>query len=344
MSDAIFPAELVPEKPRAAVPLRDSTWHWTVVVLGIVFLFGLQSAAWILPRQWLQAAGWIFFVPLELFLCIYPFVTRRESGFSWPGVRRIVIEALWAVPLTFGMIFAVYLCAVLLYLLLPEVRLTPKRYEDMQQAQPTLWIYLFMLGATTIGPVAEEIFFRGFLLNAFRARMPLAFAVLLQGAIFGVIHYYEIAPTVVTAIMGVLLGLIYQWRRSLWTPIFVHSAYNLLSVIGVLVAMHQNANAPMLGVMAEGDGSTCVVGKVVPGSPAAEAGVQAGDVIVEVDGESVADFPAMIAKIRKRKAGEVAALKIKRGDEQLEFSIPLKSRAELFSQPLPEELPDEQTD
>src|SRR4051794_39536546 len=102
MSDAVVIPELASKDPSAAVPLRESTWHWAFVLVGILALFAVQSSGWLLPQEWRPLAVWICFLALEIFLCVFPFLTRRESGVSIPAPRRLVIEALWAIPLTLG--------------------------------------------------------------------------------------------------------------------------------------------------------------------------------------------------------------------------------------------------
>lgn len=59
------------------------------------------------------------------------------------------------------------------------------------------------------------------------------------------------------------------------------------------------------------------VASVTPGSPAAAAGLQPGDYIIEADGRAVAGLPAkqMAAKLRAMKPGEQLRLTLKRGTQ-----------------------------
>jgi S1-C subfamily serine protease len=52
---------------------------------------------------------------------------------------------------------------------------------------------------------------------------------------------------------------------------------------------------------------------MVPGSPAARAGLQAGDVIVQVDTTPIADIRAFANALRALQPGATIALTIRRG-------------------------------
>jgi len=65
---------------------------------------------------------------------------------------------------------------------------------------------------------------------------------------------------------------------------------------------------------------------VIPGSPAAKAGLKAGDIIMSFDGESLdADHP-LSGRLAKRNPGDVAVLGVKRGEKTLEIHLTLGDR------------------
>lgn len=68
-----------------------------------------------------------------------------------------------------------------------------------------------------------------------------------------------------------------------------------------------------------------VVGKVEPGTPAAKAGVQEGDVILAFDSQKL-DQDALTALLLKRKAGDTIALTILRDNKQIELKVTLSAR------------------
>jgi regulator of sigma E protease len=62
------------------------------------------------------------------------------------------------------------------------------------------------------------------------------------------------------------------------------------------------------------------IGRVVEGSPAEQAGLQPGDVVVAVDGEPVQRWEELSRQVRER-GGQPLALTIKRADQQLNIQL-----------------------
>jgi S1-C subfamily serine protease len=85
---------------------------------------------------------------------------------------------------------------------------------------------------------------------------------------------------------------------------------------------------PLLGVVSEpgprGDGATVV--EVGSGSAAAEAGIEVGDVITEVDGARVGDPAELAAAIAAHRVGETLELTLIRDGETLRLGVTLGAR------------------
>ncbi len=65
------------------------------------------------------------------------------------------------------------------------------------------------------------------------------------------------------------------------------------------------------------------VAEVVPGSPAAEAGLTEGDTITELDGERIDSTEALIAAIDSRRPGDTVSVKIERGSKSSTVKVTL---------------------
>ncbi|MBI5732818.1 trypsin-like peptidase domain-containing protein [Candidatus Jorgensenbacteria bacterium] len=67
---------------------------------------------------------------------------------------------------------------------------------------------------------------------------------------------------------------------------------------------------------------------VVSGSPAAKAGLQAEDIILEVNGEKLDKGKTLGSVIQKYNIGDTVAVKVRRGDQMLTFTVKLEERPE----------------
>jgi S1-C subfamily serine protease len=85
------------------------------------------------------------------------------------------------------------------------------------------------------------------------------------------------------------------------------------------------AERPYLGVTLEESDNQIVVREVAPNSPAAEAGLQAGDVIVSINSTAVTTSQEAVELIRGLNAGDIVTLEIRRTDETLTVEATLSS-------------------
>ncbi len=83
-------------------------------------------------------------------------------------------------------------------------------------------------------PVAEEIFFRGFIFGGFRGRFSFATAALISAAIFGVFHYTGAGSLGVVpqlAFLGFALAWVYEETGSIYPTMAIHATNNLLAFV-----------------------------------------------------------------------------------------------------------------
>jgi putative serine protease PepD len=69
-----------------------------------------------------------------------------------------------------------------------------------------------------------------------------------------------------------------------------------------------------------------VISTITPGSAAADAGLQLGDIVVAVDGDPIGDFTDLAAVIRNYAVGDVVELEVIRDGDTLVVSAELGSR------------------
>jgi membrane protease YdiL (CAAX protease family) len=97
--------------------------------------------------------------------------------------------------------------------------------------------FVTLLGAGFLAPVAEELFFRGFLYTALRQRLGIAAAVTISSLVFAVGHIDVPAVVAASFIMGIALALAYEYTRSLWVAIAIHAFNNSLATVLVYLLM-----------------------------------------------------------------------------------------------------------
>jgi serine protease Do len=73
-----------------------------------------------------------------------------------------------------------------------------------------------------------------------------------------------------------------------------------------------------------------IVKSVVPGSPAAAAGVRTRDLITHLDGSEIRNSPELLQVLAKRQPGDTVKLSVLRDEEKLEINVTLKRRNEIF--------------
>ena len=93
--------------------------------------------------------------------------------------------------------------------------------------------------------------------------------------------------------------------------------------LGVSLAPLTPQIARQLGVPAE---EGVVVADVVEGGPAQRAGIRQGDVVVEVNRQPAKKVEDVAAALAKLKEGDMALLRIRRGDSALFIAVPVGGR------------------
>ncbi len=81
-----------------------------------------------------------------------------------------------------------------------------------------------------LGPILEELLFRGAVMDVLLRNYRPAGAIVLSGLVFGVFHINP-AQVVGACFIGFLLGWLYYRTRSLWPGILVHVLNNSLAVV-----------------------------------------------------------------------------------------------------------------
>jgi membrane protease YdiL (CAAX protease family) len=192
-----------------------STW----VVVAAVSVGGLIPTG--LGAICIDAAWLLALVPL----CRNGDVRPSDFGLRRPTLRGGAFLAV-------GTVLA-YTLVALIWDELANVPYAPNPF-DRPTHQGALAIALAAISAL-LSPVAEELFFRGFVYRALRYHLSVPAASVWVGLMFGLIHtQYSLAVLPELIALGIMLCLVYEYSGSLFPCILVTS---YLDVGGILSAL-----------------------------------------------------------------------------------------------------------
>jgi uncharacterized protein len=78
----------------------------------------------------------------------------------------------------------------------------------------------------------EELAFRGYLQKALEFSTSAGIAIVTQGIIFGLVHFYQgIKLVTIIIVLGTMLGLLAHWRRKLWPGMMFHALQDILGAV-----------------------------------------------------------------------------------------------------------------
>ncbi len=88
------------------------------------------------------------------------------------------------------------------------------------------------------------------------------------------------------------------------------------------------------------DGNGILITEVIENSPAKEAGLKAGDVIIKVDDEEVVDISDIQKAVRQKEKGEEVEITLLRNKKKKELTVEVAEPPESLNQPFMYHLPD----
>lgn len=192
---------------------------------GIQYAMGLLTKGWMmilitLLCDMVLMAGfgtWYYFRERQ-----YPFRPNYKSAFSLKNIGCIIVMGVLGQ-------YASNLIATLTGVLIPSAM---DSYEDLAQnfdlstASPVLMI----LAVCIVGPIAEELVFRGMIFGKLRRAFSFWPAAIISGIMFGVFHM-NIMQGVYASVLGVLLAYVYEKTQTIFGSIFFHIVFNASSYI-----------------------------------------------------------------------------------------------------------------
>jgi membrane protease YdiL (CAAX protease family) len=99
-------------------------------------------------------------------------------------------------------------------------------------------IHQLLIGVVVVigAPIGEELFFRGFLFGALRARNRFAVAAIISSLAFGLVHVVDgnwfLVPVMFA--VGTCFAYLYEREGRILTPIAAHMTFNLIGMLFIV--------------------------------------------------------------------------------------------------------------
>lgn len=233
----------------APFPLKNIILGVTIpaaITLTYISLFRLDFIRY---RPWIaQHIAWAGVLLQQFSLILLYFVLCKKKK-SWRLFRpqsfpKILIEFLVAFLVAVVILLVMGLIALTVKWIFKIEMPTDKIVQGMKLAPNSYVLIVILITGIAIAPLCEELYVRGFLYNALKTRFPMLIAVLLQAVIFAFLHFRSLLVGCFIFLISIPLALIYERRKTLLSPIFLHGALNAFVFIPIMILMLQNIHFP----------------------------------------------------------------------------------------------------
>ena len=240
-------------------PVENPIWNgWDVLLIAaltflsmIVSQFGVTTVA---HRFWFPNDSWretfqkpivliisqcVLYVPVAL--SMIALIEGKYQTSFWQAVYWNWPRSIWKM-ITIGA--AMLLVLTVMENLLPAPKDTP--FEHLFDSPSDS--FLLAIIAVSLGPLMEEIFFRGFMYPVLARRLGAAWAIILTALPFGLVHLPQYGWAWVAALaivlVGVVCGMVRAASRSVAAGFLVHVGYNGTQVLIAVLMTHGFTRMP----------------------------------------------------------------------------------------------------
>jgi membrane protease YdiL (CAAX protease family) len=159
---------------------------------------------------------------------------------DYPDLFRVALPSLRDLALVVAGFVALYALAYALTVVFSALGIesATNSVVDQGREDPVRFLYLIPVTFLFVAP-AEEILFRGVIQGMFRRAYGVVPAVVFASAIFGLGHWLallgsdtgKVRYVVVAAMLGLVLGALYELTENILVPILVHAVWNSASFV-----------------------------------------------------------------------------------------------------------------
>ena len=176
-----------------------------------------------------------FFIDIAVVIVVLYFVVvRSRDAITSLGLRTFslfknissgIAGYIFILPLLFAvLIFSVWILNLLGYKPEPQ-----PVFEVFMEEKRGGFLLFFVIFVSVLGPIIEEIFFRGFMYNAIKKHIGIIGAAFISASVFSLLHT-NIVGFFPIMILGLLLAYLYERTGSLVASMTVHVVHNSIII------------------------------------------------------------------------------------------------------------------
>lgn len=160
---------------------------------------------------------------------------------AWLGIGRPLASLGIVQPSGYGFVAGLVVALLVVVVLGAQLRLVMRRPKVAEQMRAAVASLTFILPTTrrelrfftwlgvTAG-IVEELLVRGYMMWVVASLVPIWIAVVVTSIAFGIGHAYQgVSGILKTAAVGLFVGALYVMTGSIWVPMLVHAAVDVLN-------------------------------------------------------------------------------------------------------------------
>ena len=191
-----------------------------IIIVSYIVLYILGKFTHFINQKWIYVIV-IFYFVFKLKGYSKDFKSDFLKIFSEIELKYILLIVFANIFFSYGMLYAANYLAVnfpaldfLLNFTVPSMSLIG---------------FASLISTVIVSPIAEELIFRGVLLNRLKIYVPTVFAVLISSLLFGSLHNF--GSIISACVFAVCMSILYLKSENICVPIFAHFLNNLFAEI-----------------------------------------------------------------------------------------------------------------
>jgi len=97
-------------------------------------------------------------------------------------------------------------------------------------------VFLYVVTYLSLGPLAEEIFFRVLLFGSLRNRFNLSYSIVITSLFFGILHISGFGHFIFAFISSCFLSYMYEKHKNIFMNVLTHSLINIPAILYIVIS------------------------------------------------------------------------------------------------------------